>query len=48
MRRLFHFVMNNIREHFMLYVILWSLLTVMDIVYLLSSDCFSLTLTDTS
>ncbi|ECW5323792.1 DUF2770 domain-containing protein, partial [Salmonella enterica subsp. enterica serovar Hadar] len=26
MRRLFHFLMNNIREHFMLYVILWSLL----------------------
>ncbi|EAQ3270734.1 DUF2770 domain-containing protein, partial [Salmonella enterica subsp. enterica serovar 4,[5],12:i:-] len=24
MRRLFHFLMNNIREHFMLYVILWS------------------------
>ncbi|EAA4183446.1 DUF2770 domain-containing protein, partial [Salmonella enterica] len=22
MRRLFHFLMNNIREHFMLYVIL--------------------------
>ncbi|EDO2434389.1 DUF2770 domain-containing protein, partial [Salmonella enterica] len=28
MRRLFHFQMNNIREHFMLYVILWSLLAV--------------------
>ncbi|EBB5061833.1 DUF2770 domain-containing protein [Salmonella enterica subsp. enterica serovar Typhimurium] len=35
MRRLFHFLMNNVREHFMLYVILWSLLAVMDIVYLL-------------
>ncbi|ECA2819267.1 DUF2770 domain-containing protein [Salmonella enterica subsp. enterica serovar Kiambu] len=35
MRRLFHFLMNSIREHFMLYVILWSLLAVMDIVYLL-------------
>nr|WP_079953896.1 DUF2770 family protein [Salmonella enterica] len=35
MRRLFHFLMNNIRENFMLYVILWSLLAVMDIVYLL-------------
>ncbi|EBW0111832.1 DUF2770 domain-containing protein [Salmonella enterica subsp. enterica serovar Bareilly] len=35
MRRLFHFLMNNIREYFMLYVILWSLLAVMDIVYLL-------------
>ncbi|EAA7245534.1 DUF2770 domain-containing protein [Salmonella enterica subsp. salamae] len=36
MRRLFHFLMNNIREHFMLYVILWSLLAVMDIIYLFS------------
>ncbi|EAA8667417.1 DUF2770 family protein [Salmonella enterica] len=34
MHRLFNFLMNNIREHFMLYVILWSLLAVMDIVYL--------------
>ncbi|HCL5073766.1 TPA: YceO family protein [Salmonella enterica] len=34
MRRLFHFLMNKIREHFMLYVILWPLLAVMDIVYL--------------
>ncbi|MGS8560732.1 YceO family protein, partial [Salmonella enterica] len=28
MRRLFHFLMNNIREHFMLYVFLWWLLAV--------------------
>ncbi|HCD2608157.1 TPA: DUF2770 family protein, partial [Citrobacter koseri] len=24
MRRIFHYLINNIREHFMLYVILWS------------------------
>ncbi|HDS4872433.1 TPA: DUF2770 family protein, partial [Citrobacter koseri] len=23
MRRIFHYLINNIREHFMLYVILW-------------------------
>ncbi|EKX8513163.1 YceO family protein, partial [Citrobacter freundii] len=26
MRRIFHYLVNNIREHFMLYIILWSLL----------------------
>ncbi|HCT9899345.1 TPA: YceO family protein, partial [Citrobacter koseri] len=31
MRRIFHYLINNIREHFMLYVILWSLLAIMDI-----------------
>ncbi|EPJ8277398.1 YceO family protein, partial [Citrobacter freundii] len=25
MRRIFHYLVNNIREHFMLYIILWSL-----------------------
>ncbi|HAT4060135.1 TPA: DUF2770 domain-containing protein, partial [Citrobacter freundii] len=26
MRRIFHYLVNNIREHLMLYIILWSLL----------------------
>ncbi|ECG8591638.1 DUF2770 domain-containing protein [Salmonella enterica subsp. salamae] len=34
MRRLLHFLVNHIREHFMLYVILWSPLAAMDRVYL--------------
>ncbi|EPL0119418.1 DUF2770 family protein, partial [Citrobacter freundii] len=25
MRRIFHYLVNNIREHLMLYIILWSL-----------------------
>lgn len=33
--RLFHYLVNNIREHFMLYVILWSLLAIMDVIYIL-------------
>nr|WP_193568665.1 DUF2770 family protein [Citrobacter sp. NCU1] len=28
-------MVNNIREHFMLYVILWSLLAIMDVIYIL-------------
>ncbi|EPU1263965.1 YceO family protein, partial [Citrobacter freundii] len=28
MRRIFHYLVNNIREHFMLYIILWSLLAI--------------------
>lgn len=35
MRRLFHYLVNNIREHFMLYVILWSLLAILDVIYIL-------------
>lgn len=34
MRRLFDYLVNNIREHFMLYVILWSLLAIMDVIYI--------------
>ncbi|ASG55125.1 DUF2770 domain-containing protein [Salmonella bongori] len=34
MRHLFHFLVNNLHEHFMLYVILCSLWAIMDIVYL--------------
>lgn len=35
MRRLIHYLANNIREHLVLYVILWSLLLVLDIIYIL-------------
>ncbi|WP_336221380.1 DUF2770 family protein [Citrobacter amalonaticus] len=34
MRHLFLWLVNNIREHFMLYVILWSLLAILDVIYL--------------
>ncbi|HBM2733015.1 TPA: YceO family protein, partial [Enterobacter hormaechei subsp. xiangfangensis] len=28
MRRLVNYLINNIREHFMLYIVLWSLLAI--------------------
>ena len=35
MRRIFHCLVNNIREHLMLYIILWSLLAIMDVIYIM-------------
>ena len=34
MRRIFHYLVNNIREHLMLYI-LWSLLAIMDVIYIM-------------
>lgn len=34
MRRFIHFLINNVREHLMLYLILWSLLALIDILYI--------------
>lgn len=34
MRRLVNFLINNIREHFMLYIVLWSLLAIVDVIYI--------------
>jgi hypothetical protein len=34
MRRIVSFLMNNIREHFMLYILLWALLAIIDFVYI--------------
>ncbi|AEZ39888.1 hypothetical protein ECO55CA74_06425 [Escherichia coli O55:H7 str. RM12579] len=33
MRRLLHYLINNIREHLMLYRFLWGLLAIMDLIY---------------
>ncbi|WP_187229459.1 YceO family protein [Escherichia marmotae] len=33
MRRLVNYLINNSREHFMLYLVLWSLLAIMDLIY---------------
>lgn len=35
MCRIFHYLVNNIREHLMLYIILWSLLAIMDVIYIM-------------
>ncbi|RKQ39064.1 DUF2770 family protein [Enterobacter sp. R1(2018)] len=34
MSRLIHFLINNIREHLILYLILWFLLAMLDLAYL--------------
>lgn len=34
MRRLFYYLINNIREHLMLYLALWLLLALLDLAYL--------------
>lgn len=34
MRRLYELLVNNIREHFIIWLVLWSLLAIIDLVYL--------------
>jgi len=34
MRRIVSFLVNNIREHFMLYILLWALLAIVDFIYI--------------
>ena len=34
MRRLLHYLINNIREHLMLYLFFFLLLAIMDLIYL--------------
>ncbi|HEE9786036.1 TPA: YceO family protein [Enterobacter soli] len=34
MRKIVGYIINNIREHLMLYILLWSLLAIIDFVYI--------------
>ncbi|ELE9245283.1 YceO family protein [Enterobacter kobei] len=34
MRRIVSFFVDNIREHFMLYILLWALLAIVDFIYI--------------
>lgn len=34
MRRLFNFLVNNVREHLMVYIILWSVIAFIDLIYI--------------
>ncbi|AVY99516.1 MULTISPECIES: YceO family protein [Lelliottia] len=34
MRRIFDYLVNNIREHLMLYIFLWSMLAIIDVIYI--------------
>lgn len=38
MRRLLHFVINNVREHLMLYIVLWSVIALIDLVYIIWAE----------
>lgn len=37
MRRLFDFLINNVREHLMLYIVLWLLIGLIDFIYIVWS-----------
>ncbi|MBU4684013.1 YceO family protein [Cedecea davisae] len=34
MSKFIHFLTNNIREHFILYLILWAILAIIDLAYI--------------
>ncbi|MBA7853453.1 DUF2770 family protein [Enterobacter cloacae complex sp. 2024EL-00215] len=34
MHKIVNFLINNIREHFMLYILLWSVLAIIDFIYI--------------
>lgn len=34
MRRIVGYLINNIREHLMLYILLWALLAIIDVIYI--------------
>ncbi|WP_342321128.1 YceO family protein [Kosakonia sp. BYX6] len=37
MIRLFHYLVNNVREHLMAYIAIWLLIAVIDIIYIVWS-----------
>ena len=37
MRRLYDFLVNNVREHLMLYIVLWLLIALVDVIYIVLS-----------
>lgn len=38
MRRLFLFLVNNVREHLMIYIAFWSLLALIDMIYIVFAE----------
>jgi hypothetical protein len=38
MRRLFNFLVNNVREHLMVYIILWSVIAFIDLIYIVWAE----------
>lgn len=38
MRRIFYFLVNNVREHLMVYIILWSMIALVDLIYIVWAE----------
>ncbi len=38
MRRLLQLVVNNVREHLMLYIVLWSVIAIIDLIYIIWAE----------
>ena len=38
MRRLFLYLVNNVREHLMVYIALWSLIALVDLIYVVWAE----------
>ncbi|HAU8266204.1 YceO family protein [Citrobacter sp. MNAZ 1397] len=38
MRRLFLYLVNNVREHLMVYIILWSIIALVDLIYIVWAE----------
>lgn len=38
MQRLFHFIVNNVREHLMIYIVLWSIIALVDLIYIVWAE----------
>lgn len=38
MRRLYYYLVNNVREHLMFYIAFWSLLALIDIIYIVFAE----------
>lgn len=38
MRRLFIYLVNNVREHLMIYIALWSIIALVDLIYIVWAE----------
>ncbi|AUV00766.1 YceO family protein [Phytobacter ursingii] len=38
MRRLFIYLVNNVREHLMIYIVLWSIIALVDLIYIVWAE----------
>lgn len=38
MRRLFIYLVNNVHEHLMIYIVLWSIIALVDLIYIVWAE----------